>query len=78
MAITPQDAKKLSEKDKLSVNALEKKIDEALIEGGYTFSADLFPNNKVMRQIMQLYRNAGWKVEYMPDQRDGDYLHIRE
>jgi hypothetical protein len=78
MVITPNQAKELTQKERNKVKELEKLIDEALIEGRYTFDLNMFENKKVEEQIMTVYRRADWCVNVKYDQRDGDYLEFRE
>jgi hypothetical protein len=78
MVITPKEAKELSAEEKANVKNLEIRIDKALQEQRLTFAINHFPSSKVREQIIRLYRGAGWNVEYISDQRDGDYLQFSE
>jgi hypothetical protein len=76
MVITPQQAKALTTVDKDIMKNLEKKIDEALLNGRTAVDFDEYPGEKVIDAITQIYSRAGWHVTYESDQRDGDYLQF--
>ncbi|MDI6738350.1 MAG: hypothetical protein QME12_07615 [Nanoarchaeota archaeon] len=78
MAIGPKEAKALTARDETEVKRLEEKIDAILLEGGRTFAVELLLNEKVKRQIIDIYTGNGWRVTYHSDQRDGDYLQFSE
>jgi len=85
MVLTPQQAKKMQErKEAPAMRALEKAIDKALTEGNFTFAieqGDYYGRGgvdyDVAQVVMKKYRDAGWNVKYVSDQRDGDYLDFR-
>ena len=75
---------KIKDMDKTKVEALESKIDNALLDSygngssvtiGIT-NLDL-PRQYVMNDLFSQYRQAGWEVKYNSDQRDGDYLSVQ-
>lgn len=76
MAITPEEAKKLTREEKSDVRRLELKIDKALKTGVRCLDLS-FPSEKVKEEIIRLYKEKGWPVEYECDQRDGNYLDFR-
>ncbi len=56
---------------------LEKMIDRNLKEGYMTFDVSDI-KDKQIDKIIELYSQAGWKVELIFDQRDGNYLEFKE
>ncbi|MDD5192559.1 MAG: hypothetical protein PHH54_00695 [Candidatus Nanoarchaeia archaeon] len=78
MVITPQEAKALTKADKALLKGLEKRIDQALLEGENTFDINEYPGEKVVQEITHIYEKAGWEVSYESDQREGNYLSFKE
>lgn len=72
----------------LQVNAtkladLERKIDEALVRNfkpgdtyGVCITLGVYPGTYLYSAMEEKYRQAGWKVEYESDQRDGDFVRF--
>jgi hypothetical protein len=61
----------------------EKWIDESLKsqgrargEGPITIQRDMRWNPAVVKELIERYSAAGWKVEHVSDPRDGDYLQF--
>ncbi len=80
MVISPQEAN-YKAKSKENIKSLEQRIDKALIDSlknkeSMNFSADLFPDEITRKTIIDKYRDAGWNVKYITDQRDGNYLEF--
>ncbi len=74
MVVTPEDCLSLEESEKKQVGDFEKVIDDQLkskfvepdsvvtiIPGTITF--------KVLKEILRLYRAAGWKIEHIPGEK---------
>lgn len=72
MVIRPSDIKR----SKLT-KSIENKIDSTLKEGSRTYYTEAFDSDTI-EEIIEKYRNAGWKVKMIYDQRDGNYLEFRE
>jgi hypothetical protein len=72
MVIRPNDVikPKLSKKE-------EKSIDAHLRSGGRTYSVSGM-KYEIIQEIIEKYKNAGWKVKSVLDQRDGDFLQFVE
>ncbi len=78
--------KKVTTEEKQKISKLEKEIDRVLesefVSGRgsvcYTIPENLFIaiSSPVISTIKKMYQEAGWKVTYVSDQRDGDYLHF--
>ena len=74
---------KIKDMDKTKVEALESKIDNALLDNygkGDCVTVGVknldLPRKYVMNDLFNQYREAGWEVKYNSFQRDGDYLSI--
>lgn len=83
MTITIQDAKKMTREELEDIGRLEKEIDKEIAENfqrGQTSVNFCLENVKprVRNEIMKMYRGVGWNVQYVSDQREGDYLTISE
>ena len=79
MTITPQEAMKLQESDREEIAELERKIDESLrnrFEGGSVAINFRYSTRRVREEIERMYGAAGWNVEYVSDQRDGDFFQF--
>ena len=80
MAITPNDVRRKAI-DTSTMKRLEQRIDSALIEAGKTrmyatFDTSIFPSTLARDKIIDTYRRAGWDVQYISDQRDGNYVSM--
>ena len=76
MTITPQQAGEKRDKDSLKeFNRFTEEIDEMLAEGGRTYGTNGM-SSYVIGKIMTEYTSAGWKVELVPDWRDGNFLRF--
>lgn len=84
MTIKPSDLSKIREEEKNDIKTLEKRIDESILlqskfgKTSYEFSVDIFPNVKVRKEIIRIYREAGWKVNLIDDFKEGDYVLIEK
>lgn len=88
MVVTPQQAgEKYLIRNEGLLKRLEKQIDKALVEDfrpGYrndvciTPPEELEPGSPVFLKIRDMYEQAGWKVEYESDQREGDFLRFTQ
>jgi hypothetical protein len=79
--ITPQQARQLNDVDHQMARDAEMHIDQALKAfSGSPVRVDLLKdlNAKTREAIEQKYRAAGWHVERVPCQRDGDYWRFSE
>jgi hypothetical protein len=82
MVLTPKQAETQARPTGQTLKDLEKRIDSAIIERiklgsrDFTFDVSIFPNRMAMKTIQELYENAGWRVQYQSDQRDGSYLQF--
>ncbi len=86
MAISPQAARQTSEQaNSAEVARHEALIDEVLTadpeDSGmywYGISGGNRMSNAVRKVLTKRYTNAGWVVEFVSDQRDGDALVFSE
>ena len=78
MVITPQQAKALTDADKKITRDLERRIDDALLNGKTTVDIVEYPGKKVIQELTQRYSKAGWHVKYESDQREGNYFRFEE
>ncbi len=80
MAITPQEAFRPRPEDERTAAMLEERIDNSLrsLSGSGSVCVDLPPGTsmKARQLLIHTYSEAGWKVSYESDQRDGDYLRF--
>jgi hypothetical protein len=83
MAITPLEAIKLTKEEKIQLKKFEEIIDNGIKKRFQDYDSraiiDL-PNGlnyKLRKEIEKIYDNAGWSVNYVSDQRDGDYLEFK-
>jgi hypothetical protein len=82
MVLTPEQAEeRFAKKNAAKLKGLEEKIDDALetsidqrFAGIYLDAKEFCGNGAIFARLKQLYENAGWRVNYQCDQRDGDYL----
>lgn len=78
MVVTAKEVlKKLTKEDETAIKNLEGKIDTALIGEQFSVAVPSGLTSRVKRQIKAIYRNAGWKVTYSYDQRDGAYWNFQ-
>lgn len=80
MAITPRQAKSLTDDQRQALRRLEVKIDDILQaeywgEGKVTINFESIGlstiSERVKDALIALYKEAGWSVTYHSDQRDG-------
>lgn len=78
MPITPSEARQRNKsRNSASYKSIVKRIDEMLVEGGRTFATDILDGVDA-NEIIADYQAAGWKVRFVPDWRDGNYLEFSE
>ena len=78
MALTPKQAKEAYEKMELdTAKKYESEIDHSLAQGSRTFAVSKF-GYATAKAIAKYYQSLGWKVAYINDQRDGDFLKFKE
>ncbi len=82
MAITPIEARNLTEEERTLVDNLEKMTDEFLREK-YTGGVEkvIIPlevplNLRIRQEFEKRYGNAGWSTQYRNDQRDGNWYEL--
>ena len=73
--------KALTEEQRAEAKALEKKIDLALrgdfVEGrNVIVHINGWPHERVRRHLEKLYREAGWKIKFNSEQRDGEWIEL--
>jgi hypothetical protein len=76
MAMSKSDYDKtLTEKELLQADKIEGAIDEWLADrpGNLSFSVPPKISNRVRAEIEERYKAVGWKVEFISDQRDGNF-----
>lgn len=77
MVVSKSDLKKPTNKDKRAIKRDEEILDEGLRSGGRTFNITLFSSKGyAYQELLSKYEKSGWKVKYVSDQRDGDYLEF--
>jgi hypothetical protein len=80
--ITPDEAKRFTAQDEAEVGRIVSETNAGLQLHDWTQrtsharAAKLMGKGKVRERVLQLLRQAGWKVEFRGDQRDGDYYEI--
>jgi hypothetical protein len=76
MPITPQEAEQARLADTASdYEALDERLKNEAKNGERTCFVGSIPRDVVDRVIND-WRAAGWKVELIPDQRDGDFIRL--
>ncbi len=82
--ITPQEAYQKAKPSENELKNLENIIDSAIVKGLQTkqnkvyIGATIFPNKITCQEIISKYRAAGWRVNYITDDREGDYISIAQ
>jgi len=84
MVITPKQVEEKALKvSQVKLKALEKRIDEALLEDfsrgdrdGVCISLDVGKNTPLYMVLENKYNQAGWTLKYEYDQRDGDFVRF--
>lgn len=63
--------------------AIERRIDQAIrahsiSSGPITIAVSLFGNASAVsfESVLDKYRRAGWRAEYVNDSRDGDFIKL--
>lgn len=74
-------SKGLTEEQRAEAKVLEKKIDLALraefVEGrNVIVHIDGWPNERVRRHLENLYKEAGWKIKFDSEQREGEWIEL--
>ena len=85
MVIGPDELlKRITEDEAGKIEQLEKKIDDSLrasYEGNNSvvLDYDIFRDIRkcTVDALLSKYRQAGWSVNYISDQRDGDYYEFK-
>lgn len=87
MVLRKDEADQLSLVERDSAKRLESALDHVLGEryySGRSVTVDLSwlhaqvqgRRELIVQMVLQLYQEAGWKVEVVPDQRSGDYVRF--
>lgn len=85
MVLTPSELeKKIQTENEESSKAIEKKIDNALLNSYDLNRAAVIDYDLLFRGVksytvdfvLDKYRQAGWKVNVISDQRDGSYVEF--
>jgi len=76
VALKPSDLSRLTEEEQADLKALETRIDRTLRESAkwsqnkhWISVSNTTP--RIREEIAKIYRDAGWKVRWDDDQRDG-------
>jgi hypothetical protein len=79
MVIAPQQINgKLDRRDRAQLKQLEQQIDANLMDGKTMINVVGGLNPRVKTNIIQKYHQAGWEVQYLFDQKEGEYLCFTE
>ncbi|GAF88156.1 unnamed protein product [marine sediment metagenome] len=83
MVVRPEEVLgKLMTDELVEIDQLEPALDLALgkFDGTkMTIGARMLGNSKRVKDVMlEKYREAGWKIQYQFDQRDGDFYYFSE
>ena len=74
--------KRILEKEEPLLKALEDRIDTALVErfNGQSVAIGLttkMPRRNLLDELFDKYRRSGWDVQYVFDQRYGDFIQLK-
>jgi len=80
MAISPADAMKITPEEKDAVDRIEAEIDRRLLDHYqaslqkecWIESSKLGKTPRMREEVVRRFKQAGWIVEFISDQRDGD------
>jgi len=81
MAIRKEDAlQQLTKDQQAEVQEYERRIDHAIHEGydgtPLIMSENLPTSNRVQKLLQKKYAEAGWKLSFHHDQRDGGWIEL--
>jgi hypothetical protein len=81
--LTPSEAYQKAKPEEKDLRKLEERIDAAIVDGikrgslTASIDAEIFPDYATRQSIIEKYTGAGWKMDYVSDQRDGDFVSIQ-
>ena len=60
------------------IEVIDRKLTIDYISGNkVTIDLTSWPHEKIQREIIRLYTEAGWEVEFVDDQRDGNWIELK-
>jgi hypothetical protein len=79
VALSPRDVRNaVANAHRDDLKEFEKSVDAGLIKGHRAFAPSSKVPRELLTELMIRYRNNGWIVREVNDQRDGNYYHFTE